>query len=333
MRILVVTDAWYPQVNGVVRTLDTVARELGGMGHEMAFITPNAFFNVPCPTYPEIRLAFVPAGRLSRLIRDFDPDTLHISTEGPLGWAARRYCRRRGLPFTTAFHTRFPEYLQARVRVPLNLTYAWIRRFHAPAARMMVATETLRQELAARGFGEIALWGRGVDLDLFRPRERSASADERPILLYVGRIAVEKSVEDFVRLDVPGTKVVVGDGPDLQRLKALYPETRFTGAKSGEELAGCYADADAFVFPSRTDTFGNVLLEALASGVPVAAYPAQGPRDVIDGHPVGCLDDDLARAIRGALDLDRTACRKFAARHSWRASAEEFLANLEPWPR
>lgn len=330
MRLIVITDAWRPQINGVVRTLEAVAGELDKMGHRVHFITPDLFRNVPCPSYPEIRLALATARRVGRMIRTLAPDAIHIATEGPLGLAARNSCLRDGRPFTTSFHTRFPEYINARCGLPVRLGYAMIRRFHEPAAATMVATETLRTELRQRGFCNLALWSRGVDIEAFRPGPKDFLDGARPISLYVGRVAVEKSVEDFLRLDIPGTKYVVGDGPQLSRLRQRYPAVRFVGARQGESLARHYAAADVFVFPSRTDTFGNVLLEALASGVPVAAYPVPGPNDVIGGSGVGVLDNDLAAAVRAALAVPSRACRDFAIARSWRASAEQFLHNLFP---
>lgn len=332
MNVLVVTDAWYPQVNGVVRTIATVRDEIRKLGHTVEVIGPEHFRTIPMPTYPEIRLAIAAGRKLRRMIESMDPDAIHIATEGPLGHAARRYCIRRGIPFTTAYHTRFPEYIRDRVPVPLFLSYAVVRRFHRPAAAVMVATASIETALKARGFTNIKHWTRGVDTELFRPRDKDFLTDPRPISMYVGRVAVEKSIEDFLALDLPGTKYVVGDGPQLADLKHRYPTVHFVGAKHGEELARYYAAADVFVFPSRTDTFGLVLLEALASGVPVAAYPVAGPVDVINGaEGVGCLDHDLGRAVRAALTCSPERCREFALQYSWRASAEQFLSNLQPF--
>jgi glycosyltransferase involved in cell wall biosynthesis len=331
VRLAVVTDAWLPQINGVVRSLQAVAGELETLGHRISFITPQQFLSLPCPTYPEIRLALLPGRGLRRLLDEIEPEAIHIATEGPLGLAARRFCLKRGLPFTTAFHTKFPEYVHARVRLPIGWGYALMRRFHAPAVRTMVPTQSVRRELEARAFGHLVHWGRGVDAELFRPRGGAALEGARPIWLYVGRVAVEKSVGDYLGLTLPGTKYVVGDGPALEALRRRHPEARFVGAKYGEELARYYAGADAFVFPSRTDTFGNVLLEALASGLPVAAYPVAGPLDVLDGARVGALDWDLARAAQAALSVAREECRSFALRRTWRASAEEFFGNLAPF--
>jgi glycosyltransferase involved in cell wall biosynthesis len=339
MRILVVTDAWHPQVNGVVRTLGTLRQELTSLGHEPVFITPDQFRSIPCPTYPEIRLAVKPGRRLARTIEANQPCAIHIATEGPLGWAARRYCLKRRLPFTTAYHTKFPEYIRARFRVPLPLSYRFIRRFHAPASTIMVATQTIQSELESRGFKRIRRWSRGVDTELFRPRaeaEIEALAPglkdlPRPLYLYVGRVAVEKNVQAFLAADLPGSKLVVGDGPQLDEMKRKYPEVHFAGAKFGEELAAHYSAASVFVFPSRTDTFGLVLLEALASGVPVAAYPVPGPLDVIGDAPVGVLSEDLAAAARQAVGISPEACRAHALSFSWQACTQQFIDNLSPF--
>jgi len=340
MKIVIVTDAWYPQINGVVRTLDTTRQELERLGHEVRMITPDAFRTIPCPTYAEIRLALFPGRKIRRILEEFEPDAIHIATEGPLGWSVRRYCLKRSLPFTTAFHTRFPEYITARFRVPLAWGYAVVRWFHTPGKRVMVSTETLRHELQERGFGEAVLFQRGVDLDLFKPCDPEVTDLPRPIYTYVGRVAVEKSITDFLDLDLDGTKVVVGDGPMLEELRQDYPDAVFPGAKRGEELARFYGQSDVFVFPSRTDTFGLVMLEALACGVPVAAYPVPGPLDVLGdracrgdrclSNTVGCLSDDLANAIKGALMIDRSKCREFASQFSWEACARQFASNLEP---
>ena len=331
MNILIVSDAWLPQVNGVVRTIGTVRRELEGMGHTVEVIGPDRFRTVPMPTYPEIRLAVGAGRRLPAMIDALKPDCIHIATEGPLGFAARRYCLARGMPFTTAYHTRFPEYVRDRLPVPLALSYAVVRRFHQPSSAVMVATPSIEQDLRARGFTNIRRWTRGVDTDLFHPRDKGFLDLPRPVLMYVGRVAVEKNLEDFLRLDTPGTKVVVGDGPARADLAARYPGVVWAGARHGEELAAHYDAADVFVFPSRTDTFGLVLLEALASGVPVAAYPVPGPLDVVNGSGAGCLDEDLGRAVAGALTIRPEVCRDYALNFSWRKSAEQFLANLRPF--
>ena len=330
MRILLVTDAWLPQVNGVVRTLDTVRGELERLGHHVKVVAPAEFATVPCPTYPEIRLAVAPARKLARLFDAHDPDAIHIATEGPLGHAARRLCLARGWPFTTSYHTRFPDYVHARTFIPRSWTFALLRRFHAPAAGVMVAAPTLRAELTAHGFRNVRDWSRGVDTELFVPGPKAMFGFPKPILLYVGRVAVEKNIEAFLALDVPGTKVVVGDGPMLETLRRKYPAARFPGARFGTELARFYQAADVFVFPSRTDTFGLVMLEALACGLPVAAFPVSGPLDVIGTSPSGCLDENLGRAIEKALEIPPNVCRARALEHSWKACAQQFLDNLAP---
>ena len=269
---------------------------------------------------------------MAKTIEGFRPCVVHIATEGPLGAAARSYCMRRDIPFTTAFHTKFPEYLNTRMKVPVNWTYKIMRRFHAPAKSVMVATQTIENELTSYGFGNIKRWSRGVDTTLFRPRDKSFLDLPRPISLYVGRVAVEKNIEAFLAVDHPGTKVVVGDGPQLKELARKYPNVVFAGVKEGEDLAKYYAAADVFVFPSLTDTFGLVLLEALACGVPVAAYPVAGPLDVIGDVPVGCLDPDLIVAVKKALGASPEACRAHAERYSWEASVQQFLANIAPIP-
>lgn len=331
-RILIVSDAWMPQVNGVVRTLRTVADEMRAMGKEVEVVGPDRFRTVPMPSYPEIQLAIFPGKRLAKIIDDFAPDALHIATEGPLGMAARSYARRRKIAFTTAFHTRFAEYLKARTGIPETLTYAWLRRFHGAGAAVMVATQSLRDELTARGFSNVRPWSRGVDLDAFHPDAKEAWDLPRPIFAYVGRVAVEKNLRAFLELDLPGSKLVVGDGPQRKALEKEFCAAHFAGARFGADLAKAYAGADVFVFPSKTDTFGLVVLEALASGLPVAAYPVTGPKDILAEAklPVGALDEDLRQACLAALNIDRSACRPFAETYSWRACAERFLDNLVP---
>jgi glycosyltransferase involved in cell wall biosynthesis len=331
MKILIVTDAWHPQVNGVVRTLAQVAREASALGAEVEFLAPGEFRTVPLPSYPEIRLSLVPPGAIERRLDATRPDAIHIATEGPLGHAMRRVCLRRGLPFTTSFHTRFPDYIAERMPLARSwsgeLTWAWLRRFHAPAAAVMAATPTLARELGDRGFRNVRLWPRGVDTALFRPRAEVSLGLPGPVFLTVGRLAVEKNIEAFLGLDLPGSKVVVGDGPARAALERQYPEAVFLGAKHGEALAEIYSAGDVFVFPSLTDTFGLVLLEALASGVPVAAFPAPAPRDVL-GPAVGVLDEDLRRACLAALDCSRLAARAFALRMTWTESARIFLTHV-----
>lgn len=333
-RILIVSDAWKPQVNGVVRTLSTVAGELRGLGHVVEVIGPDRFRTIPCPTYPDIRLSLFPARPLARMIAAFRPDALHIATEGPLGMAARRWALRRGARFTTSFHTRFPEYIQARIGLPVSIPYMFLRRFHNAASGTLVATETLSQELSSRGFTRLMAWSRGVDIQRFQPQPREDWSVQGPVFLYVGRVAIEKNITAFLDLDLPGSKVVVGGGPQLAALKAAYPGVTFTGQRDEASLARAYAGGDVFVFPSRTDTFGLVVLEALACGVPVAAYDVMGPRDILRGATghVGVVADDLRTACLAALGGDRAACRAHAERFSWRACAETFRDCLTPLP-
>ncbi len=332
--IVIITDAWRPQVNGVVRTLEMTTRELRKRGHTVTLVTPDLFWSVPCPSYPEIRLSLVSRRRLGRTIDAARPDFIHISTEGPLGLAARNYCVSRNLSFTTAYHTKFPDYIHARIRLPIALSYRFIRWFHAPSSAVMCATPSIAGELEQYGIPHTQRWSRGVDVDLFKPAHYPAPAAlaglPRPILLYVGRVAVEKNIEDFLALPTPGTKVVVGGGPQLNVLRTKYRNAVFVGPKYGEDLAAFYAAANVFVFPSRTDTFGLVLLEALASGTPVAAYPAPGPVDVIGNAPVGGLDTNLESAVRRALGISPARCRDYAMSYTWAACTEQFLANLRP---
>ena len=334
MRIVVVTDAWFPQVNGVVRTMHTVGNMLLQSGHEVTFITPQMFRTFPCPTYPEIRLSLNAGSRVGELIEAAEPDAIHISTEGPLGVAARRWCLRSNLPFTTAFHTKFPDYVHARFRIPVGWSWAVMRWFHGPSSGVMVATASMRAELGTRGISNTSVWTRGVDLELFRPRGKDLFDHlPRPVSLYVGRVAVEKNIEAFLRLDLEGSKVVVGDGPQREQLQAKYPSVLFAGAKHGEDLARHFAAADVFVFPSLTDTFGLVLLEAMASGLPVAAFPVAGPVDVVTDPKAGALDADLAAAARRALALSGADARSHAMRYSWENCADMFVRNLQPFGR
>ncbi|MGN8157773.1 glycosyltransferase family 4 protein [Salinisphaera sp. RV14] len=331
MKIALVSDAWHPQINGVVRTLSTVLDELTRLGHEVTLITPDRFMSLPCPGEPEIRLALATATQVGRRLAEARPESIHIATEGPLGQAARRYCRRQGLVFTSSYHTHFPQYLEMRMGVPRRLTFAFMRRFHAAAKQVLVTTDTLADELATHGITHTVLWPRGVDARAFAPRDDAMAVDgPKPVMVYVGRVAVEKNIGDFLDLDVPGTKVVVGDGPQLAELKRRYPDVVFAGWQTGEDLARWYAAGDVFVFASRTDTYGLVLLEALASGLPVAAYPVPGPADVLGHAPhVACLDDDLATAVRGALTLSPEDARAFALDYSWAACAQRFVDHVE----
>lgn len=328
--ILVVTDAWHPQVNGVVRTLSKTCEMLRQWGHEVTVISPDQYVSVPAPSYPEIRLALSAPGAVGRRIARLAPDAVHIATEGPLGFAARRYCVKRGVPFTTAYHTQFPDYLARRTRLPASLFWPYIRWFHRPSQNIMVATETIRSQLREQELSHLVHWSRGVDLTCFSPNApRPAEYDglEGPILLYVGRVAVEKNIEAFLECDYPGSKVVVGDGPARASLEARFPEAKFMGKRMGEELAGFYAHADVFVFPSKTDTFGLVMIEALACGTPVAAFPVPGPLDIVEEH-VGALSENLARAIDSARYCDRKDCAAFGAGYSWEAASQQFLSGL-----
>jgi len=338
LKILIVTDAWSPQVNGVVRTLETLGRDLGNLGHTVHYVTPLGRRTFPLPTYPEIRLALFQRRALTREIREFAPDAVHIATEGSLGLTARRICLKHGIAFTTAFHTRFAEYVHARFRmVPEKIVWRWLRWFHHPATAVMVATETLRRELADHGFKHLRIWSRGVDIEKFHPIADARLPYEGPIWLYVGRVAVEKNIEAFLSLEIPGTKVVVGEGPALAELSRKYPQVKFLGALTGAALSRTYAGCDVFVFPSRTDTFGLVMLEALACGLTVAAYPVEGPLDVVGpgvpgGADVAVLDEDLYTACLAALELARNprslTPRAFAENHSWRACTLQFLRNI-----
>lgn len=340
MKLVLATDAWHPQVNGVVRSLSTTVGHLRARGHEVVVIEPSRFWTVPCPTYAEIRLALMCDRKVRRILDGEQPDAIHIATEGPIGWAARNWCLKRGRPFTTSFHTRFPDYVSVRSGVPTSWGWAAMRRFHGPAERTFVVTQTLADELEQRGIGPTHLWPLGVDLAQFDPEvpPHEAMVDlPRPILLNVGRVAVEKNIEAFLDLEVAGSKVVVGGGPALDRLSARYRHVLFLGAKHGQELASTYAAADAFVFPSRTDTFGLVNIEALACGLPIAAYPVPGPLDIVglNGRgrhggkwPIGALDEDLGRAIERALRADRSAAVREAEHYSWDRCTDRFLTGL-----
>jgi glycosyltransferase involved in cell wall biosynthesis len=328
MRILLATDAWVPQINGVVRTYQRLVDELQLIGSEVVVLGPENFRCVPCPSYPQIGLAVPDQKRCTKLIDEAAVDFIHIATEGPVGWMARAYCKRRRLPFTTSFHTRFADYVSARWPVPEAWVYAFQRRFHKRSAGVMVATESLAADLRRRGFERLLPWTRGVDTDLFRPRRVRVFGDG-PVFLYAGRVAVEKNIEAFLCLDLPGVKVVVGDGPQLAELEARYPSAIFTGVREGLSLAECYASADVFVFPSLTDTFGMVMLEAMACGVPVAAFPVIGPRDLVTPGVSGILDNDLRAAALAGRALDRMRVREAALAFTWETAAKLFLANVE----
>jgi glycosyltransferase involved in cell wall biosynthesis len=329
MRVLVATDAWRPQVNGVVRTYERIADEARGLGAELAFLSPLDFATAPCPAYPEIRLALPNLRQASRLIEAAAADHIHIATEGPIGWMARRHCLKRGRPFTTCYHTKFPEFLATLLRIPPSWSYAQLRRFHNAASGVMVSTRSLEADLGSRGFRRLMPWTRGVDTDLFKPRDIRLFGTDEPVFLYVGRISKEKNIEALLDLDLPGQKVIVGGGPHLAALQWGYPSVIFTGPKTGVELALHYASADVFVFPSRSDTFGLVLLEAMAAGLPVAAFPVTGPIDVVTPGVSGILDEDLGRAAMGALELDRADVRTAALPYSWANAARLFLDNIK----
>jgi glycosyltransferase involved in cell wall biosynthesis len=322
--ILVATDAWHPQVNGVVRTLTMMAEAAKSFGVDTSFLTPQSFRTIAMPSYPDLRLALPSGAKIASLIEAAKPDGVHIATEGPIGFMVRRYCRKHGLPFTTSFHTRFPDYVSARSPIPEAWVWRALRWFHKRSQAVMAATPALAAELRARGFRNVVLCSRGVDTALFHPRAIDLCLPV-PVFLSVGRIAVEKNLEAFLGVDLPGTKLVVGDGPARSALERRYPDAVFLGARHGEELAEIYAAADIFVFPSRTDTFGLVLLEALASGLPVAAFPVAGPRDVIGTAPVGVLNEDLRTACLEALRISPETCVEFATAHSWQASARVFV--------
>ena len=330
-RLTIVTDAWHPQVNGVVRTIENTNRELAQMGVDVSMITPERYRSIPMPTYREIRLSLATYGQVRKALEDQNPDYLHIATEGPLGLMARAWALRNGKAFSTSYHTRFPEYVAARFPVPLSWLYAYVRWFHGRSGACMVATESLKKELAGKGLTNLRIWSRGIDTTQFHPQAQEVAPFDlpRPIFMTVGRVAVEKNLSAFLELDLPGSKVVVGDGPARADLQARYPDAHFTGVKFGKELADTYAQADVFVFPSKTDTFGNTILEALASGVPVAAFPVTGPIDIIPKHGMaGALDQDLRAACLNALDLSRTAARHLAESYSWRSASRQFYDNV-----
>ena len=328
MRIALVTDAWTPQRNGVVRVLSTLSRTLEDMGHKVGVVEPSTFATIPCPSYPEIPLSLMPSARLGRMLDEFAPDAVHIATEGPLGWAGRAWCLKRKLPFTTAYHTKFPEYVRARTGVPLSWPYWVMRRFHGPSSAVLCPSPSVYRELKENGFSGATPWSHGVDTATFRPMGKDFLDLPRPIFMYVGRVAVEKNLPAFLSLDLPGTKVVIGDGPARAGLIKRFPDAHFRIVHGDRELARAFSAADVFVFPSLTDTFGLVMLEALASGVPVAAFPVPGPLDVIGDAPVGVLDHDLRAAAMRALSIPPMECRHHATRFSWNRVAAEFLGHL-----
>ncbi len=328
MRILIATDAWRPQVNGVVSTLERMTVAAGEFGAKFEFLTPQGMWTAPMPTYPDIRIAITTLRKISCRIEDAAPDHIHIATEGPIGWLTRRYCLKHKRNFTTSYHTRFPEYIKARTGLPERLTYAGLRYFHAPSAAVMAPTPFIGDDLTRRGFARVRLWTRGVNHALFRPRANPVLDLPRPIFLSVGRVAVEKNLEALLELDLPGSTVIVGDGPARGALERRYRHAHFLGAMHGEALAQVYASADVFVFPSRTDTFGIVMIEALACGLPVAAFPVPGPIDVV-GHGAGVLDEDLRAACMKALEIPHEAAREYSLKFTWKESARQFLENIE----
>ncbi len=330
-RITIVSDAWYPQINGVVRSIENTNRELTRMGVDVAMVTPQDFSSVPCPTYPEIRLSVATYWQVASAIEASEPTAVHIATEGPLGLMARRWCLKNHMPFSTSYHTRFPEYVAARFPIPLRWLNAFVRWFHNAGNGCMVATGSLERELSKLGIKNLLRWSRGIDQTVFHPMDQDDRPFDlpRPIFMTVGRVAVEKNLPAFLDLDLPGSKVVVGDGPDRADLQRKYPDVLFTGTKTGEDLARAYAQADVFVFPSKTDTFGNTILEALASGVPVAAYPVMGPVDIIEeGSGAGALNDDLREACLAALACSRAAAHAHARKFTWEAASRQFLTNV-----
>ena len=331
MRIAILTDAWFPQVNGVVRTLNKTIEILQRKGHEVLCINPQMFRTLPMPTYPDIRLALLPWRGVKHCLDEFKPEAVHLATEGSIGWAGRRYCLKYKVDYTTAYHTRFPEYVRLRAPIPLSWSYAFVRRFHSGGIRTMVATTSMHDSLKEHGFCNLVRWSRGVDLQRFHPREQSIYANlPKPVMLHLGRVAVEKNIETFLKLELPGSKVLIGDGPARKELQARFPDAHFLGYKENGDLARHLADADVLVFPSRTDTFGLVMLEANASGVPVAAYPVEGPLDVIRNGVNGYIDNDLGKAVMEALKCDRRVCREVAEQYSWDACTQQFLDNLQP---
>jgi glycosyltransferase involved in cell wall biosynthesis len=330
MRIMIVTDAWEPQVNGVVRTLKQTRMELEKMGHQVEMITPLEFTTIPCPTYPDISLSILPGKKVREKIKNFNPDALHIATEGPLGIAARSYALKNDLPFSTAYHTRFPEYVKARTGIPLKWTYQFLKWFHGPSLAIMAPTQVVKEDLESYGFTNVVLWTRGVDLDIFKMQESKVLDSSHPIFLYVGRVAIEKNIEAFLELELPGSKWVVGDGPALAGIRQKYPNVNYLGVLNQPELAKVYAAADVFVFPSKTDTFGLVLLEAMACGLPVAAYPVTGPIDVLGESSAGVMSEDLQSACLEALKIPRTVARAHAEKFSWAAASEQFARHLKP---
>jgi glycosyltransferase involved in cell wall biosynthesis len=330
LRIALISDAWHPQINGVVTTLSNTVATLLRLGHEVELITPDRFKTYPWPGYPDVGMAFLCGPRLRPIIKAFKPDAIHLVTEGSIGYATRRYCREFDYRYTSSYLSQFPEYFKLRIGFPMMISEAYLRWFHSESASVMVATASLEQEMRQKGYLRLARWSRGVDTELFRPRKKDFIKDPRPISMFTGRIAIEKNIEAFLKLDLPGTKYVIGDGPHKELLAKKYPTVHFTGYQQGAYLARFMAAADVFVFPSLTDTFGVVLLEALASGVPVAAFPAQSPKDIVTDARVGILSDNLQHAVMTALSLDSQACRNYALEYTWEKCTQQFVDNLVP---
>lgn len=330
MRIVLISDAWHPQVNGVVTTVKNTVIALKQLGHEVELITPDRFKTYPWPGYPDVGMAFLCGPKLRPIIEAFKPDAIHLVTEGSIGYAARRYCLELGYRYTSSYLSRFPEYFKLRTGFPMSVSAAYLRWFHSESSRVMVATASLEEEMQKKGYRHLARWSRGVDTETFHPRTKASIQDQPPIFMFIGRVAIEKNIEAFLKLELPGTKYVVGDGPHRELLVEKYPAVRFTGYKHGENLARYLAAADVFVFPSLTDTFGVVLLEALACGVPVAAYPVQAPKDVIRDSKVGILSEDLQQAALTALSLSPQACQSYAQEYTWQKCTQQFVDNLVP---
>ena len=331
MRIVLISDAWHPQINGVVTTLTNTVATLKRLGHEVELITPDRFRTYPWPGYPDVGMAFLCGPKLRPIIKAFKPDAMHLVTEGPIGYAARRFCREFGYHYTSSYLSQFPEYFKLRIGFPVTISSAYLRWFHSESKKVMVATPSLAAEMRQKGYLHLACWSRGVDTSLYCPRSKDFIKDPRPIFMFTGRVAIEKNIESFLKLDLPGTKYVIGDGPHRDILMKKYPDVRFTGYQKGETLARYMAAADVFVFPSLTDTFGVVMLEALASGVPVAAYPVQAPKDVIQNDQIGILNDDLQQAAMKALSLNSQTCRQYALGYTWEKCTQQFVDNLVPF--
>ncbi len=330
MRIVLISDAWHPQINGVVTTLTNTVATLKRLGHEVELITPDRFRTYPWPGYPDVGMAFLCGPKLRPIIKAFNPDALHLVTEGPIGYAARRFCREFGYHYTSSYLSQFPVYFKLRIGFPVTISSAYLHWFHSESKKVMVATPSLAAEMRQKGYPHLACWSRGVDTSLYRPRPKDFIKDPRPIFMFTGRVAVEKNIESFLKLNLPGTKYVIGDGPHRDILMKKYPDVRFTGYQTGETLARYMAAADVFVFPSLTDTFGVVMLEALASGVPVAAYPVQAPKDVIQNDQIGILNNNLQQAAIKALSINSEACRQYALGYTWEKCTQQFVDNLVP---